>query len=163
MKKLCLCFILLFTLCFLSCGKQSYGILSYQEKNIEAECTLNGEYKILIKKDGAKRSVSFLEPSSLCSVCFVYENDKIIGRAGEMEIPLNKESLDGVMAILGVFSLSEECLTYASGSGEGDVLEFVNELGSYRLTIGKNDLPKRIVIESSHYDYDILVDAISIK
>lgn len=163
MKKLCLLLLPLLAFFTLSCHSQDYGILSYQEKSIEAECSLNGEYKILVTKDGEKCSVAFLEPTSLSTVSFTYENDKIVARAGEMEMPLNKEELDGVMAILNMFSLNEECLAYAGSGENGEVLEFISELGSYRLTMGENDVPKRIEITSESYEFDIAIEAMKLK
>ncbi len=163
MKKLCLLLLPLLAFFMLSCHKQSYGILSYQEKNIEAECTLNGEYKIIVTKVGEKSSVKFKEPSSLALFSFTEENGRIIASAGELSLPISREELDGVCAILSMFSLSEECLVYAGSSDNGEVMEFSSETGNYKLTMGENDVPKRIEITSPGFEFDILVDTIKLN
>ena len=141
MKKL----LLLLSFCLLilllcSCHGQSYDILKYQDKKISAECTLNGEYKISIKKEGDVREICFLEPPSLKYISFEINGEGVIGRAGELEIPLDEGNVRGICALSSVFSLSEECLLTAAVQGEGACLEFETEYGTYKLTLGKNDL-----------------------
>ncbi|MBO5338370.1 MAG: hypothetical protein J6A96_01570 [Clostridia bacterium] len=163
MKRLSLFLLPVLLFFVVSCHNQSYGILSYQDKNIEAECTLNGEYKILVTKSGEKSSVSFIEPSSLSSVSFTYEGERVTARASDMEITLPKNELEGAVAVLSMFSLSEECLVSVSKGENGDIMEFDSEHGSYRLTMGENDMPKRIEIEAEGYQFDIIVESIMIK
>ncbi len=163
MKKLaCLLFILL-ALTFSSCLRQGYGILSYQEKEIYAECLLNGEYKIAVTKSNGEKTVSFLSPSSLSSISFTEKDGKIIGRTSDIEIPLEKENLGGISAILSIFSLDEESLVSAVGDKSSACMEFSNDLGTYKITMGKNDLPKRIEILSPKYEFDIVIDAIKLN
>ncbi len=164
MKKLLLvaflCAIILFSC---SCRSQKYGILSYQDKKIDAECTLNGQYKISIKKDGDLRKIQFLEPQSLSYISFEIEGESAKGRAGELEIPLDSASVRGIFALSNVFSISEECLSSAVSVGEDASLEFDTEYGRYKLTLGKNELPRRVQIHSPDYRYDITIDAIMIS
>ncbi|MBO5378703.1 MAG: hypothetical protein J6A90_00080 [Clostridia bacterium] len=161
MKKLLLplsfCLLILL-LC--SCHGQSYDILKYQDKKISAECTLNGEYKISIKKEGDVREICFLEPPSLKYISFEINGEGVIGRAGELEIPLDEGNVRGICALSSVFSLSEECLLTAAVQGEGACLEFETEYGTYKLTLGKNDLPCAVEILSDSYRYDISIDSI---
>ena len=163
MKRLCLFLLPALLLLLSSCHSQEYGILKYQEKNIEAECTLNGEYKILVTKNGEKSSVSFIEPSSLSSISFTYEGERVTARASDMEITLPKNELEGAVAVLSMFSLSEECLVSVSNGENGDIMEFDSDLGNYKLTMGENDMPKRIEIQAERYEFDIIVDSIMIK
>lgn len=161
MKKL---LILLSILCLLplsSCHGQRYGILSYQEKEIYAECILNGEYKIAITKKKDERTVAFLEPSGLSSVSFTEKDGVVTARAGEIALPLEPDNLDGVSALLSIFSLSEDCLCYAGTSEHGEVFEFLNKNGEYRLTMNEIGLPKRIQIYSDSFSFDILVDNVN--
>ena len=59
MKKLAL--ILAFFLLFITgCTEQSYDILSYQEKNLEALCVINEKYTARLVKSGDKRSLVIL-------------------------------------------------------------------------------------------------------
>ena len=163
MKKLflVLTFILIFSLA--GCRGQSYGILSYQEKNIEAQCTLNGEYKILVTKTEKKSSVCFLEPSSLAHFSFTLSENGLTAKADDMEIPLNGDSASGVSALLSMFSLSEECLVRASQENGGDVFEFSSDRGEYRLTMGEAGVPKRIEISNTDFSFDIVVDAVKLN
>ena len=163
MKRLVAIFLLIFSLALTSCHGQSYGILSYQDSDIYAECILNGEYKIAVSKSEGERSVRFLSPESLASVSFVEADGKIVGYAGEIEIPFDSEKLSGVLAIISMFSLEESSLVSAVGDKSSACMEFNNSLGSYKITIGENDLPKRIEILSEEYEFDIVIEAIKLN
>ena len=117
MKRIVLLIPLIFCLFFSSCQGGSYGILSYQEKNIEAECTLNGEYKILVTKENGGGSIAFLEPSELSSISFLIENGKIVAKSESVLVPLPEKSATGILAILNMFSLSEGELYTAKQDG----------------------------------------------
>ncbi|MBQ8545638.1 MAG: hypothetical protein IJ437_01725 [Clostridia bacterium] len=155
--------ILLFSLVLSSCHGQSYGILSYQEGDIYAECSLNGEYKLAVSKKEGVRSLQFLYPEELSSVSFIETDGKIIGRAGEVEIPFDSDNLSGVSAILAMFSLEESSLASATPDKSSACMEFNNTLGTYKITIGENDLPKRIEIFSDKYEFDIVIEAIKLN
>ena len=164
MKKLVIFFMLFVfgtTLC--ACHNQRYDILSYQEKEIFTECTLNGEYKIKITKEKDATCVGFLAPSSLSSIEFLITPENVIAKSGELEIPLEKSTLGGVCAVGQIFSLNECDLTCAKSEGKESYMEFSNEYGLYKLTLGENDLPKSVEIVSSAFLLDITFDAISIK
>lgn len=145
-----------------SCHNQSYGILKYQDKKINAECTLNGEYKISIKKDGQKREIGFLEPPSLAHISFKIDGESVTGYAGALEIPFESENVMGILALSSIFSLGEEALSTASVTEDGETLEFLTEYGTYKLTLGKNEMPSNVQIYSPNYRYEITIDAIMI-
>ena len=155
MKRLYLCLLLLCLLPLSSCHGQRYGILSYQENEIYAECILNGEYKIAITKKENEKAVS--------TVSFTESNGEVVGRAGEIEIPFAEGDIDGVLAILSMFSLDEETLVLATSVNEEACMEFLNTFGRYKVTLGKNDLPRHIEISSASYAFDIAIEAIRIN
>ena len=163
MKKLMVLPILLCLLMLPGCHGQRYGILSYQEKEIYAECVLNGEYKIAINKGADQKTVSFLEPSERSSVSFTEKDGKITASASGVEIPFEKGEIEGVFAILSMFSLDEKCLVSATSTGDSACMEFTSAHGSYKITIGKNDLPKHIEILSDSYEFDIVIEAIKLN
>ena len=73
MKKLLL--ILVFCVFFCSC-QQKYDILSYQENDILANCTVNEKYNVnIVKKDGALR-LDVLSPDTLKGISFEIRGDK---------------------------------------------------------------------------------------
>ena len=163
MKKLAFLPILLCLLLFSGCHGQRYGILSYQEKEIYAECVLNGEYKIAVSQKSGEKSVSFLEPSELSSISFIEKDGKITACAKDVEIPFESGDLKGISALLSMFSLSEEALTYAGTGGDGEILEFSYASGEYILTMNDIGLPKRIQIYSESFNYDILVNFVKLN
>ena len=164
MKKLFLTsFFCIFLLVLCSCRAQNYGILSYQGKMIDAECTLNGEYKISISKHGEEKKICFLEPSALSPISFEIVKETVTARAGEAIIPLDGENVRGILALGNVFSLNEGSLTTAAALGEGSNMEFQTEYGTYTLTLGKNNLPSRVQIYSMDYRYDIEINAIMLS
>ena len=163
MKKLAI-LLGLFCLLFLpACHGQRYGILSYQENDIYAECLLNGEYKIALTHTESEKTVAFLEPSSLSSISFSLKDDEIIGQVGDLCVPFENANLDGISAILSVFSLDESSLGSVTGTNDATCMEFTSSLGTYKVTLGRNDLPKRIEILSESYEFDIVIEAISLN
>lgn len=158
MKKLAL--ILAFFLLFITgCTEQSYDILSYQEKNLEALCVINEKYTARLVKSGDKRSLVILEPRELCGIEIYYDNEGAFLVSGDMKIPVERESLEGICAMLSVFSLEEEWLCKASGK-EQAVLEFRTGELYYLLTLGKNQMPKEVSIQGNGFSYKIVVKEI---
>ncbi|MBQ7352612.1 MAG: hypothetical protein IJW54_01255 [Clostridia bacterium] len=140
-----------------SCINQSYGILPYQQKNIEAEITVNNEFKIrLIKRENI--TLEIIEPKELDTMSFIIEENGILAKNNNIEILLEKESLDGIYALSQIFSLNESFLT----SMEEGQLTFEQNETHYKLTLGKNDLPDKIIISSNSFYYEISIDGIEI-
>jgi hypothetical protein len=79
-----------------------------------------------------------------------------------MKIPVKKESLRGINALLSAFSLSEEYLVGASG-GDIATLEFQTQDLYYTLTLGKNRMPKSIAIQGNGFSYQVEVREIKIN
>lgn len=140
-----------------SCINQSYGILPYQQKNIEAEITVNNEFKIrLIKKENI--TLEIIEPKELDTMSFIIEENGVLAKNNNVEILLEKKSLDGIYALSQIFSLNESYLT----SMEDSQLTFEQNETHYKLTLGKNDLPDKIIISSNSFYYEISIDGIEI-
>ena len=156
MKKALIIPILLIVLC--ACTRQEYGILPYQQKNIEATLNVNEEFKIKLTKT-EKTSLEILEPEGLKGMSFILEENGILARNGDTEIMLDKKKLDGIYAIGQIFSLNEASLTTA----ENNQFSFEQNDTHYKLTLGKNDLPKEIEISSNSFYYEITVEAIRLN
>ena len=156
-------FILLFfgALLLSSCQRE-YGILDYQKKDILAECVINGEYRVELKKEGDTVTVTAKEPQEISGVTFEIKDGVFIS-FGDMEIEMERESLTGICAIGEMFSQSEECLTSATEQGSGSVLTFETELCHYQITIGPHSVPKHIKILSESYEYDVEILAIQLQ
>lgn len=163
MKRLVFILLPILILSLFSCQEQKYDILSYQEKEIEADCTLNDEYKIKVTKKDGVSTVSFAEPHSLSYFSFTLKNGEITAKASDLEIPLNNERYQGAYALLSMFSLSDECLVYAGTNGETEVFEFSSDTGEYKLTMGEAGVPKTIEIFGDCFSFDIVIDAIKLN
>lgn len=161
MKRLFL--ILLFFGCFLMLSCQAeYGILGYQEKDIVAECTVNGKYKVEIQKTQNMCKVTVLEPQSVKGVSFEI-GESVYAIYGDTRIETEKDSLQGICALSQIFSQSEDCLTTATKEGMGSVLTFQKDTCVYKITMGKNSLPKHVSILSENFEYQIDVLSIELK
>ncbi|MBO5261796.1 MAG: hypothetical protein J6B45_02000 [Clostridia bacterium] len=161
MKRLFL--ILLFFSAFLlfSC-RAEYGILDYQEKDIVAECMVNGKYKVEIQKTQNMRKVTVLEPQNARGISFEI-GERAYALYGETKIEIEKAHLDGICALAEIFSQSEECLTTAKEQGGGSVLTFQNDTCVYKITFGEHSLPKHIYILSEGFEYNIDILSIDLK
>lgn len=154
MKKL----ILILALCIFFCScHQEYNILTYQEGNIEANLTINDKYTVNLTKTNDFLQLYVLSPSYLEGICFEISNDKSYAIKDEIKIPLDKNKLKGICAILNCFSLSEETITTVSTD---NVISFDTDYGLYTVTYGENNLPQIIAIAGQDYQYSIIVNTI---
>lgn len=156
-------FILLFFGALLLCScQEEYGILDYQDREIVAECIINSEYRVELKKEQEKCTITVLEPIESKGISFEI-GESAYATAGDTKIEMDKSSLKGVCAVADIFSQSEECLTGAADSGGGSVLTFQKEACMYQITIGANNLPKRVKILSESFEYDIEICTMELK
>ena len=158
MKRLILIFLLLAFL-FASC-KQEYNILSYQESNIEADCTINDKYRVMITKNPECLSLRVLEPQSMVGISFELKNESAYAIKDEMKISVSKECLAGICAILNSFSLDEESITTVT---QNNVVSYDTDYGLYSVTYGENNLPYHFSIISDTYEYEITVNSLKIQ
>ncbi len=149
----------LLSLFFIISCKQEYGILDYQDNNIEAECEINQKYKVVIIKNGGTLSLEIREPLSLCGVKFQIADGKASIIKNELKIPISKESLRGICALTNIFSLDEGTITTAT---ENNIISFENEYGIYRVLYGESSLPQKIEISGDGYDYAVTINTIKL-
>ena len=143
-----------------ACGRQE-KILEYQERDITANCIINGKYGVLLEKRGGEVTITVTEPDYARGITFVL-GEGVTASVGETEIHLDKETVKGICAIGETFSQSEECLIGASSGEEGSVLTFQREGCLYRLTLGKNSLPKQVYISSESFEYNMEIASIEL-
>lgn len=158
MKRL---FFILFFFCItLTSCQGKYGILDYQNKDILAVCTVNGKYKVEIAKTKELCKITVQEPENIKGISFEIGERAYTVYEG-VKIESTKESLDGICALSEIFSQSEDCLTTAKGDGAESILTFQRENCTFKLTMGKNSLPKQVQILSDSFEYN--VDILSIE
>ena len=157
MKKL---FFMMFLLAFLFCScANEQNILSYQESNIIANCTINEKFNVNITKNGDYLSLEVLSPATLCGIMFEMTSKGAYAIKDEIKIPLDKDSLRGILALLNSFSLSEDAMTTVSLN---NIISFDTDYGLYTVTYGENNLPQNIKILSDAYEYNIIVNTIKL-
>lgn len=160
MKKFTL-ILALFLLFLTGCRESSYDILPYQEKDLEALCVINEKYTVKLTKIGVRKGLVVLEPSTLSGVEIYYDDTGAYLVVEDTKIPVERENLKGIEALLSAFSLSEEYLVRANGNDVA-TLEFQSQDLYYTLTLGKNRMPKSIAIQGSGIDYRVEVKEIKI-
>ena len=164
MKRMIFILLLAAFLVLTSCAQaRDYGILEYQDKSIEAECLINGEFLCILKKDKEEISLKILEPSALSEISFVRRADELYAQSGDIKIPVKKEQIDGIYAVISLFDLKEEELTGATDEDGAAVLSFLNDQGKYVLRIGKNNALQSAQITGDGYRYEILFQGVKIQ
>lgn len=151
--------LLLLAFLFCSCAKEQ-NILSYQESNIIANCTINDKFNVNITKSEVALGLEVLAPTTLCGIMFEINKDGAYAIKNETKIPLDKDSLKGICALLNSFSLSEDAMTTVSLN---NVISFDTDYGIYTVTYGENNLPQSITIIGDTYEYSILVNTIKLS
>ncbi|MBO5313355.1 MAG: hypothetical protein J6B29_05250 [Clostridia bacterium] len=161
MKRLILLTVLLIV-AVTGCDRRDYGILSYQGKKIEAECIVNGEFKLLLTKNGDDSALVIKEPTEIEGIKLEMVQGELYAHIGDIKMKMDKSSLSGICAILNMLSLSEASMTSAKGQGKESIMCFENDYGTYRLVVGENTMPKSVKIYSESYAYDIVISSIKI-
>ena len=123
-------------------------------------CTVNGKYKVEIAKTKELCKITVQEPENIKGISFEIGERAYTVYEG-VKIESTKESLDGICALSEIFSQSEDCLTTAKGDGAESILTFQRENCTFKLTMGKNSLPKQVQILSDSFEYN--VDILSIE
>ena len=149
----------LVALLFMSCGNE-YDILSYQEKEITAECKVNEKFDLEIKKTGGCVRICVLSPENLGGTVFEISKESSFVIKDELKIPLDNENIRGIYALSQIFSLSEEAITTATQNG---VISFDTDHGLYTVTYGENNLPELITISGDDFEYSVKINAISLN
>lgn len=165
MKKAFLCIAVLCALIFgISCSQgKRYGIIEYQNNDITAECTVNGKYGVTIVCKEGFCSLTVSSPAELCGVSFEYNGNECYAISGDIKIPFEKEKLGGIFALMGIFDLDEQCVkTIKSENGDGTI-SFESPLGTYVMTFDGSGMPKRAVIESPDYKYDVTINTLVLE
>ncbi|MBQ7907009.1 MAG: hypothetical protein IJ309_03440 [Clostridia bacterium] len=163
MKRLIL-ILLVLVFVLSSCDRPTYGILEYQDRNIEAQCQINEKFKCILEKKEGELTLKILEPTELNTVSFVINDNGALAISKDIKIPLEKESIDGIYALVTVLCLNETELSSAREGENGDaVLTFLNERGQYTLQIGKNQMPKSAEITGDGYHYKITFESIKVN
>ena len=164
MKRLLLPLILILTLTLALCGcvKEKYGILSYQDENITAECIVNEKYSVTVKKLGENVTLTINEPLDIRGIVFEKQGEALFARSGEMTLPLEREEAQGIYALCDMFSLKEECLVRTHQSGTQPIFEFEETGVRFTVLLGRNNMPNKITIEGESISYTIEVVAISV-
>ena len=155
MKRILLILVLL-ALFLASCGSE-YDILSYQEKEITAECIVNEKFDLEIKKVGGSVRISVISPEKLKGTVFEITEKSSFVVKNELKIPLNNDDICGIYALSQIFSLSEEAITTATQNG---VISFDTDHGLYTVTYGENNLPYQIEISGDSFSYFVEVKSI---
>ena len=143
-----------------ACGRQE-KILEYQEGDISAQCVINGKYGVLLEKRGGEVTLTVTEPDYANGITFVL-GESVAASVGDTKIDLDRETVKGICALGETFSQREECLIGASSGEEGSVLTFQREGCLYRLTLGKNSLPKQVYISSESFEYNVEIVSIEL-
>ena len=143
---------------FLLCAcHNEYNVLSYQEKNIIANCTVNDKYNIEITKNESGRKLTVLAPENLCGITFEIGETTSFAIKDNMKIPLNNQHIGGIFALSSIFSLNEGNLATVT---ENNVLTFDDTSTVYTVTYGENNLPLHIEISGDGYAYSVNVNSI---
>jgi hypothetical protein len=154
--------LLIFLIFTVSCGTK-YDILSYQEKSIRANCKINNKYEAVITKDEEHSSLKIISPKELFGTSFhLYKNEAYIEK-DELKIPVNKDILKGISALVSCFSLNEAALTTVENQNKSSIVTFNSSNATYIVTYGQNKLPCHFEITGDTFSYSIEVSSIELK
>ncbi len=161
MKRLFLVLLFFGVLCLFSCQGE-YGILDYQNKDITAECKINGKYTVEIAKRSESCTITVLKPEGAKGITFTV-GEGVELSTGDLSFQVEREQVQGICALAQIFSQSEECLTTAAQKGEESVLTFQDGGRVYQITMGENSLPQSVHIVSESFEYDVEILSIELS
>jgi hypothetical protein len=153
--------LLLVFLLLCACNEQK-DFLAYQQKNPTLECVVNEKFELVISKSDII-TIKVKKPSEISALYFEFGQGDGYAINGDLKIPLGRESACGLYALSNVLSLENESILSVVDQGKNSIVTFENDLGTYTITYGKNLLPSHIEIHSEKFDYDIVVNGISLE
>lgn len=158
-------FILLFfsTLFLFGCAHSEYGILEYQNNDITAVCTVNGEYNVSITKRKDYSALVINEPSEVSGVCFELFSDGAFVSIDNVTIPIEESKLSGICALIGIFDLDESELTSTAAKNGESLFVFSNGYGTYNVIFGQNSMPQSVQLTNGVYTFDVTIESISLE
>ena len=122
MKRVLLIFLVVASLLFSSCYEEKYNVLPFEGKDVIMECTVNEKFDVVIEKRKDALYLSVLSPKEISGVSFSFspEGDKML--SGDVSVPISKDSVFGIYALVSITELSESKMTSAvSNDGVGEI------------------------------------------
>lgn len=143
-----------------SCMPDERAVLWYQKYPLTAEIEAeDGTLEITVGSDGSV-TATVMKPDGIAGVCFVFgERDMIT--AGDMEIPISRESADRVLALAGAFALDESSITSVDAEGGETAVTFAAEGGSYIVTYDSDGAPTGFVYKSGDREISAKINKIT--
>ncbi|MBQ9743729.1 MAG: hypothetical protein IJW19_01240 [Clostridia bacterium] len=163
MKRFFALFLIFISLFSISCKKETYNILPFENRNVYAECTVNGKFRIIIEKIGNDRYLRVLSPTELSGVEFFFSETESYVISGDIKIPTDRKQLDGIYALSSLFNINEAMLTSAvSENGKGN-LTFQNEGCEYTLIFNNKGELSNALICGDGYEYNVVISLLKIE
>ena len=163
MKRFFALFLILISVFSFSCQKEIYGVLPFENRNVYAECTVNGKFRIIIEKTGNDRYLRVLSPTELSGMEFFFSETESYVISGNMKIPTDRKQLDGIYALASLFHINEAMLTSAvSENGKGN-LTFQSEDCEYTLVFNNNGELITALICGDGYEYNVIISSLKIE
>ncbi len=156
------CIIFVVLMLFASCNTK-YDILFYQKYSITATCKINDAYTVEIKRTEELTSLEVLYPNQLKGAIFYTNQNEAYVQKDDLKIPVNKESLRGICALLSCFDLEEASITTVESENKSSIVTFACKSATYVVTYGQNKLPSFIEINGDTFDYSVEVCTIQLK
>ncbi|MBO5374518.1 MAG: hypothetical protein J6A54_03605 [Clostridia bacterium] len=148
--------LLILMLALFSCAER-YELLSYQEGDISAKCSLNDKYIINVEKSADERVLKILEPCELEGVEFRCTSEGCVAICDDIEIPIDRALLNGVVAICSIFDLDESAIQASIADEDEASVSFLMDDISYTVTYGDDCLPSLIEISTDGFSHILRV------
>lgn len=130
-----------------SCTKQTGSVLWYEKYPLTAEIESDDAALTVTVSESGEITVTVREPEGLAGVKFTFgERDTVT--AGDMEIPISRESAERVLAIAGAFMLDESGITSVTSDGDETIVTFRTDEGTYEMTYDKDGAPSAFIFRS---------------
>ena len=156
------CIIFVALMLFASCNTK-YDILFYQKYNVTATCKINDTYTVEIKRTEELTSLEVLQPNRLKGTAFYTNQNEVYIQKDDLKIPVNRDSLRGICALLSCFDLEEASITTVESENKSSIVTYACKDATYVVTYGQNRLPSFIEINGDTFDYSIEVCTIELK
>ena len=157
MKRLFILLLCLFCLFLSSCGERDYGFLPFENKNVKAECEVNGKFTVIIDKTQNECSLTVVSPSEISGLKFTFSEDGDFIIADGMKLPFDRYQLKGIYALSSLFDIKEEAMISAvSKEGHGNIT-FENGGTEYLLIFDNDGYLRNAEISGEGYDYAVKI------
>jgi len=163
MKKILAAILMILCIpCAVGCNEK-YGIIPFENKDVIAECCVNGRFDVIITKEGEATTIEVASPEEIGGLTFHFSKGESYVISGDVKIPITKSTYKGIYAIAFIFNIREDMALSATSQDGNGTVDFSCQMGEYSFIYDSKGYLYKVHIKSPDYEYEIDIKGMKIQ